>query len=66
VVERRGRLLGIEVKATARPSHRDARHLRDFLGEYGKSAHGGLLLHTGHATEWLADGVLSVPWWRVL
>ena len=46
--------------------HRDGRHLRSFLDEYGKTAHGALLLHTGGTTEWLSQGVLSVPWWRVL
>ncbi len=56
----------MEVKATSRPSHRDGRHLRSFLDEYGKTAHGALLLHTGGTTEWLSEGVLSVPWWRVL
>jgi predicted AAA+ superfamily ATPase len=66
VLERRGRLLAVEVKATPRPTHRDARHLRSFLDEYPKTAHGALLLHTGGTTEWLGEGVLSAPWWRVL
>jgi predicted AAA+ superfamily ATPase len=66
VLERRGKLLAVEVKATPRPTHRDGRHLRSFLDEYGKTAHGALLLHTGGTTEWLSEGVLSVPWWRVL
>lgn len=66
VLEWRGRLLAVEVKATPRPSHRDGRHLRSFLDEYGKAGHGALLLHTGGSTEWLSEGVLSVPWWRVL
>ena len=66
VLERRGRLLAVEVKAHPRPTHRDARHLRSFLDEYGKTAHGALLLHTGSTVEWLSEGVLSAPWWRVL
>jgi predicted AAA+ superfamily ATPase len=66
VLERRGRLLAVEVKATRRPGHKDARHLRAFLDEYPKTAHGALLLHTGSTTEWLSERVLSVPWWRVL
>lgn len=66
VLERRGKLLAVEVKATSRPTHRDARHLRAFLAEYGKAAHGALLLHTGNETAWLSEGVLAVPWWRVL
>jgi predicted AAA+ superfamily ATPase len=66
VLERRGGLLAVEVKASPRPTHRDARHLRSFLDEYPDTAHGALLLHTGSATEWLGDRVLSTPWWRVL
>jgi predicted AAA+ superfamily ATPase len=66
VVEARGRLLAIETKAVARPSHRDARHLETFLEEYGDAAHGALLLHTGTTTEWLGKRILSVPWWRVM
>ena len=59
IVETRGKLLAVEAKATPRPTHRDARHLRSFLGEYGKTAVGALLLHTGGTTEWLSEGVLS-------
>jgi len=66
VLERRGRLLAIEVKAGTRPTHKDARHLATFLDEYGEAAHGALLLHTGEQTEWLAERILAVPWWRVL
>jgi predicted AAA+ superfamily ATPase len=66
VIEAGGRLLPIEVKASARPRLTDARHLRSFRTEYGKKARAGLLLHTGHTLEWLAPDVLAAPWWRVL
>jgi hypothetical protein len=66
VVEAGGRLLPIEVKATARPRLSDAAHLRTFRGEYGSTARAGLLLHTGSALQWLAPDVLAAPWWRVL
>jgi predicted AAA+ superfamily ATPase len=66
VVEAGGRLLPIEVKATARPRLGDARHLRSFRAEYGEQARAGLLLHTGSTLEWLAPDVLAAPWWRVL
>lgn len=66
VLERKARLLAVEVKTTPRPTHREARHLQAFLAEYGRAAHGALLLHTGAETAWLADRVLAVPWWRVL
>jgi len=66
VVEAGGRLLPIEVKATARPRLADCAHLRTFRAEYGRKARAGLLLHTGEALEWLAPDVLAAPWWSVL
>ena len=66
VIEAEGKLLPIEVKATARPRLADCAHLRTFRSEYGKKARAGLLLHTGSMLEWLAPDVLAVPWWRVL
>jgi hypothetical protein len=66
VIEAGGRLLPIEVKATARPSSRDARHLLTFRAEYGDAVHGALLLHGGTETVWLAERVLAAPWWRVV
>ena len=66
VVETGQRLFAIEVKASARPSHADALGLRLFREEYGERFGGGLLLHGGAETQWLAEGVLATPWWRVL
>lgn len=66
VVEGGGRLLPIEIKATARPRLADTWHLRTFRAEYGAAARAGLLLHSGTTLEWLAPDVLAVPWWRVL
>ncbi|MEO6060671.1 MAG: ATP-binding protein [Thermoflexales bacterium] len=66
VVESGGRLLPIEIKATARPRLGDARHLRAFRAEYGPQARASLLLHTGDTLEWLTPDVLAVPWWKVI
>jgi hypothetical protein len=66
VIEIGGRLLPIEVKATARPRVTDTAHLRTFRNEYGSKARAGLLLHAGSTLEWLAPDVLAAPWWRVL
>ena len=66
VIEAGGKLLPIEVKATAKPRLADCSHLRTFRQEYGRATRAGLLLHTGRAVEWLTDDVLAVPWWRVL
>lgn len=66
VIETAGRLLPVEVKASARPRLSDAAHVRTFRKEYGSAARAGLLLHTGSQLEWLAPDVLAAPWWRVL
>jgi uncharacterized protein len=66
VLEIGDQLVPIEVKATSRPSLRDANNIRLFRQEYGAAARTGLLLHTGEQIEWLAPDVLAVPWWRVL
>jgi predicted AAA+ superfamily ATPase len=66
VVEAGERLIPIEVKATTRPQLADAAGLLAFRSEYGRAARAGLLLHAGKAIEWLAPGILAVPWWRVL
>ena len=66
VIEWGGRLLPIEVKATARPHVGDAAGLRVFREEYPEATCAGLLLHTGDELGWIAEGVLAAPWWRVL
>jgi predicted AAA+ superfamily ATPase len=66
VIEAGGRLLPVEIKASARPRLADAANLRAFRAEYGRKARAGLLLHTGSSLEWLAPDVLAAPWWRVL
>ncbi len=66
VIERGRELVGVEVKATTRPRTADARHLVAFREEYGDAVRGCLVLHAGDAVEWLASGILAVPWWRVL
>jgi predicted AAA+ superfamily ATPase len=66
VVEWDDTLLPIEVKTTDRPRPGDADGLRAFREEYGGRVRTGLLLHTGDAVSWLADGVLAAPWWSVL
>lgn len=66
VIESGGKLLPVEVKATARPRLSDAAHLRLFRNEYGDRARTALLLHTGERMEWITPDVLAVPWWRVV
>lgn len=66
VIESGDRLLPIEVKSAAVPTLADARGLRTFADEYPERFAGGLLLHGGRQTQWLADRILAIPWWRVL
>jgi len=66
VIEWKGRVLPIEVKATSQPRLADARGLLAFRAEYPDLSRAGLLLHTGTETGWIADGVLAAPWWRVI
>lgn len=66
VIERDGKLLAVEVKATTRPTYDDWKHLRHFISEYKKTATGGLLLHGGDETFQAAQGIIAAPWWKVL
>ena len=61
MIERAGRVVPVEVKAGGRPRPGDIRHLRAFLGEYGKAAPHGVLIHTGALAEPVADRIWAVP-----
>jgi uncharacterized protein len=66
VIEWDQRLLAVEVKSTENPRFADARHLLTFRKEYKKTSLPSLLLHAGDDIKWLAEGVLAVPWWKVI
>ena len=66
VIEEGERLVGIEVKAGARLGTSDVRGLSAFRDEYPDRFAGGLLLYAGKEIQWLADGILAVPWYRVV
>ncbi len=59
-----GRVLPVECKTATRPSYSDAAGLRLFLEEHDEAV-GGLLLHGGSETFWIAPRVLATPWWQV-
>jgi predicted AAA+ superfamily ATPase len=65
VIERKRKLLAIEVKAGSAPGPRDVVHLKTFCAEYPE-ARGGVLLHGGDESYWLGENILAVPWWRVM
>jgi predicted AAA+ superfamily ATPase len=57
-----GRVVGIEVKATAAPTaHEDAKHLRWLRKELGERFLAGLVLHTGPRVYELDDRILAAP-----
>ena len=64
VPEAEEKLLPVEVKATSRPTPKDAQGLLAFLAEYPEVP-GRLLLHGGEEVFPLADRVVAAPWWRV-
>jgi uncharacterized protein len=66
VIEERGSVIPIEVKATARPRPRDWATLVEFRERYGDEVKGCVLLHAGEQVEWVSERVLAVPWWRVV
>lgn len=66
VIERGDDVVAIEVKATRRPGYGDTRHLRLFRDASGDRFRGGLLLHGGEETTRLTDGIVAVPWWKVV
>jgi predicted AAA+ superfamily ATPase len=56
-----GRVVGIEVKATSTPGHRDAKgliYLRDSLGSRFIS---GIILHTGSSSALFGDRITALP-----
>lgn len=61
VVERAGKVVPMEVKASGRPRAADTQRLQLFLMEYGNAAPHGILLHTGERAEQLADRIWAVP-----
>lgn len=56
-----GRILAVEVKATAAPSAKDAAHLTWLAEKIGDRLLGGLVLHTGPSTFELGKGVWAAP-----
>lgn len=58
---RDGRVVGIEIKATAAPASADARHLRWLRDETGDLFAMGIVLHTGPAVIRLDEDIWAVP-----
>lgn len=57
----RGRVVGIEVKATSSPSSRDAKGLRSLAATLGPRFHRGVLLHMGQTAAPLGADLWVLP-----
>jgi uncharacterized protein len=58
---RDGQIIAIEIKASAAPSHADARHLEWLRDRLGARLTMGLLVHTGPRIFALSERILAVP-----
>jgi hypothetical protein len=56
-----GRVAGVEVKATASPSVKDARHLSWLKDQLGDRFIRGIVLHTGPRAYELTDSIVAAP-----
>lgn len=59
-------LLGIEVKTSRSVTHRDARHLVDFVTEREPEGARGVILYDGDFHVRLHERIVAIPWWQVL
>lgn len=57
----RGRIVGIEVKAAADVTPRDARHLAWLRDQIGESFRCGVVFHTGDLTYQISDHIWAAP-----
>ncbi|MEX2183360.1 MAG: DUF4143 domain-containing protein [Chloroflexota bacterium] len=56
-----GRLVGIEIKASAAPTARDARHLVTLRDRYPEQFVAGIVLHTGPRVYRLGERLIAAP-----
>jgi predicted AAA+ superfamily ATPase len=56
-----GRVVGLEIKARASASQRDARHLAWLRDKLGDAFHRGVVFHTGDVTYPLGDRIWAMP-----
>lgn len=65
VLEEKGRLVPVEMKATTSIGLGDARHLRTFRERYRNAAR-GIVLSSDPVIRVLAPNVIAAPWWAVV
>ncbi len=61
VIDVEGKWIPIEVKWTASPTLRDAKHLKTFLKEYKQASQGFVICQTKHRLK-LSDQITAIPW----
>jgi predicted AAA+ superfamily ATPase len=66
VIEWRGGLTPLEVKASVKPRLGDVVGLNAFLDEYPKNATHGVLIHLGPRTERLTSRIWAIPLRRII
>lgn len=66
VIETPDRLIPVEVKSSSRVRPGDLRGLSAFQSEYGERVPAAIVLYMGDETLWVREGVLAVPWDRVV
>jgi hypothetical protein len=66
VIEAGDRRIPIEVKSTRSLRYADARGIQAMQSESSRKDISGLVHYDGEEVFWLANGVLAVPWWKVL
>jgi uncharacterized protein len=59
--DQRGRLIGIEVKATATPREDDFKGLKSFMHDTGRRFYRGIVLHTGEHTLAFGNKLWAMP-----
>jgi len=64
VVVGEGRWLPVEVKWSAAPTERDARHLQTFLSEYAKAREGVIVCRTPRRFK-IAPRITAIPWQEI-
>jgi len=64
VVVGEDRWLPVEVKWSAAPAERDARHLQTFLGEYSKAREGVIVCRTPRRFK-IASRITAIPWQEI-
>ncbi len=61
IVERHGRVVAIEIKATATPLTSHARHIKYLQSKLGERFALGIILHTGTQQLWLGERIAALP-----